>query len=193
MGFKAQQISFVGSHIQGLRQILGESHSSCFSLLQNVQQRLMPSTRLKFSFILVLLLSFNNQNVWSRILEVCFTWYCIVFNLLYAMEEFVLHNDLLKFSSSQKKTFLIVSNMGTLFIFFLKGVSTSQQISLSHIIAYTNNCHNESHFVNLKKVDSTLRFKESIRKTNEQTTTKPPEMFVPLTLTVFYYSFMNLY
>lgn len=193
MGFKAQQISFVGSHIQGLRQILGESHSSRFSLLQNVQQRLMPSTRLKFSFILVLLLSFNNQNVWSRILEVCFTWYCIVFNLLYAMEEFVLHNDLLKFSSSQKKTFLIVSNMGTLFIFFLKGVSTSQQISLSHIIAYTNNCHNESHFVNLKKVDSTLRFKESIRKTNEQTTTKPPEMFVPLTLTVFYYSFMNLY
>lgn len=192
MGFKAQQISFVGSHIQGLRQILGESHSSRFSLLQNVQQRLMPSTRLKFSFILVLLLSFNNQNVWSRILEVCFTWYCIVFNLLYAMEEFVLHNDLLKFSS-QKKTFLIVSNMGTLFIFFLKGVSTSQQISLSHIIAYTNNCHNESHFVNLKKVDSTLRFKESIRKTNEQTTTKPPEMFVPLTLTVFYYSFMNLY
>lgn len=193
MGFKAQQISFVGSHIQGLRQILGESHSSRFSLLQNVQQRLMPSTRLKFSFILVLLLSFNNQNVWSRILEVCFTWYCIVFNLLYAMEEFVLHNDLLKFSSSQKKTFLIVSNMGTLFIFFLKGVTTSQQISLSHIIAYTNNCHNESHFVNLKKVDSTLRFKESIRKTNEQTTTKPPEMFVPLTLTVFYYSFMNLY
>lgn len=192
MGFKAQQISFVGSHIQGLRQILGESHSSHFSLLQNVQQRLMPSTRLKFSFILVLLLSFNNQNVWSRILEVCFTWYCIVFNLLYAMEEFVLHNDLLKFSS-QKKTFLIISNMGTLFIFFLKGVSTSQQISLSHIIAYTNNCHNESHFVNLKKVDSTLRFKESIRKTNEQTTTKPPEMFVPLTLTVFYYSFMNLY
>lgn len=192
MGFKAQQISFVGSHIQGLRQILGESHSSRFSLLQNVQQRLMPSTRLKFSFILVLLLSFNNQNVWSRILEVCFTWYCIVFNLLYAMEEFVLHNDLLKFSS-QKKTFLIVSNMGTLFIFFLKGVTTSQQISLSHIIAYTNNCHNESHFVNLKKVDSTLRFKESIRKTNEQTTTKPPEMFVPLTLTVFYYSFMNLY
>lgn len=193
MGFKAQQISFVGSHIQGLRQILGESHSSRFSLLQNVQQRLMPSTRLKFSFILVLLLSFNNQNVWSRILEVCFTWYCIVFNLLYAMEEFVLHNDLLKFSSSQKKTFLIVSNMGTLFIFFLKGVTTSQQISLSHIIAYTNNCHNESHFVNLKKVDSTLRFKESIRKTNEQTTTKPPEIFVPLTLTVFYYSFMNLY
>lgn len=41
------------------------------------------------------------------------------------MEEFVLHNDLLKFSS-QKKTFLIVSNMGTLFIFFLKGVTTSQ-------------------------------------------------------------------